>query len=113
MYFVQVWPSLSDEGAEDECYDSRAARDFVGRYDGVPDATTLAGFRHLIEENGVDELYFEAVAERLDQAGLMSHGVTVVDSTIIESTKSTKNESGGRDPKMHQTKRGESWHHGM
>ena len=113
MYFVQVWLNLSDEGTEDECYDSRAVGDFVGRYDGVPGATTLAGFRHLIEENGVDELYFEAVAERLDQAGLMSHGVTVVDSTIIESTKSTKNERGERDPEMHQTKKGKNWHHGM
>ena len=43
----------------------------------------------------------------------MSHGVTVVDSSVIESTKSTKNESGWRDPKMRQTKKGESWHHGM
>ena len=113
MYFVQVWLNLSDEGTEDECYDSRAARDFVGCYDGVPDATTLANFRHLIEDEKVDELYFEAVVERLDQAGLISHGITVVDSTIVESTKSTKNERGERDPKMHQTKKGESWRHGM
>ena len=113
MYFVQVWLNLSDEATEDECYDSRAVRDFVGCYDGVPDATTLANFRHLVEDNDIDVLCFDAVVERLDQAGLISHGGTVIDSTIIESTKSTKNESGERDPEMHQTKKGKNWHHGM
>ena len=72
MYFVQVWLNLSDEATEDECYDSLAVRDFVGCYDGVPDATTLANFRHLIEDEHIDELYFEAVVERLDEAGLIS-----------------------------------------
>lgn len=111
--FVQVWPDLSDEATEDECYDSLAVRDFVGCYDGVPDATTLANFRHLIEDNHVDEPCFDAVVERLDEAGLISHGGTVIDATIVESTKSTKNATGERDPEMHQAKKGKNWHHGM
>lgn len=87
-------------------------RDFVGCYDGVPDATTLANFRHLIEDEHIDELYFEAVVERLDEAGLISHGGTVIDATIVESTRSTKNATGERDPETHQAKKGKRRHHG-
>ncbi len=38
---------------------------------------------------------------------------TVVDATIIAAPSSTKNSSGKRDPQMHQTKKGNQWHHGM
>jgi IS5 family transposase len=36
-----------------------------------------------------------------------------VDATIIAAPSSTKNESGERDPEMHQTKKGNQWHFGM
>jgi IS5 family transposase len=34
------------------------------------------------------------------------HGGTVVDASLIAAPKSTKNQSGERDPEMHQTKKG-------
>jgi IS5 family transposase len=41
------------------------------------------------------------------------HGGTVVDATIVAAPSSTKNQSGERDPEMHQTKKGNEWHYGM
>jgi IS5 family transposase len=37
----------------------------------------------------------------------------VVDATLIAAPSSTKNNSGKRDPQMHQTKKGNQWHFGM
>lgn len=36
-----------------------------------------------------------------------------MDATIIEAPSFTKNQSGQRDPEMHQTKKGNKWHFGM
>ena len=108
MYLLQIWFGLSDEGTEDAIYDSYAMRSFLGlnfMMEQVPDATTLLKFRHLLEENGLCKALFEDINARLEKAGLMMHGGTIVDATIIQSTSSTKNKSGERDPEMHQTTR--------
>lgn len=116
MYLMQNWFNLSDAGIEDAIYDSYAMRsfmhlDFLAQQ--VPDATTLLHFRHLIEENGTGERIFADVKARLDRAGLIMHGGTIVDATIIAAPSSTKNQEGKRDPEMHQTKKGNQWYHGM
>ena len=116
MYLLQIWFNLSDEGLEDAIYDSYAFRQFIGinfLEEQVPDATTLLKFRHLLEENHVGETLFNDIKERLEKAGLMMRGGTIVDATIIHSTPSTKNKEGKRDPEMHQTKKGNQWYHGM
>ena len=113
MFLVQAWLNLSDEGCEDACYDSLAVRDFVGCWDGVPDATTLANFRHLVEREGLDRAIFDSVVSRLEEAGMMMHGGSVIDATIVSAPSSTKNARGGRDPEMHQTRKGRQWYHGM
>lgn len=109
MYLMLVWFNLADETIEDAIYDSYAMRSFM-RIDfctrQVPDATTLLKFRHLLEENKIGEMIFADVNSRLDAAGLMMHGGTIVDATIIASSGSTINKSGKRDPEMHQTKKG-------
>lgn len=116
MYLMQGWFSLSDEGIEDAIYDSYAMRTFM-RLDflneQVPDATTLLHFRHLIEEHEIGERIFADVKARLEQAGLLMHGGSIVDATIIAAPSSTKNREGKRDPEMHQTKKGNQWYHGM
>lgn len=116
MYLMQNWFSLSDEGIEDAIYDSYAMRSFMHLdflTEQVPDATTLLHFRHLIEENKIGEMIFSDVKDRLEKAGLMMHGGTIVDATIIAAPSSTKNKEGKRDPEMHQTKKGNQWYHGM
>ena len=116
MYLLQIWFNLSDEGLEDAIYDSYAMRNFVGinfLEEQVPDATTLLKFRHLLEGHNLGEAIFNDIKERLQQAGLMMRGGTIVDATIIHSTPSTKNKEGKRDPEMHQTRKGNQWYHGM
>ncbi len=116
MYIAQQCFGLSDEGAEDALYDSQAIRGFVGielSRDAVPDATTLLKFRHLLEEHKLTECIFTAINVHLSSKGLMLKEGTVVDATIIAAPSSTKNQSEGRDPEMHQTKKGNQWHFGM
>lgn len=116
MYLMQNWFNLADEAIEDAIYDSYAMRlfmhlDFLEKQ--VPDATTLLKFRHLLEREKIGEKIFADVNQRLDAAGLIMHGGTIVDATIIASTPSTKNKDKKRDPEMHQTKKGNQWYHGM
>lgn len=116
MYLMQNWFTLSDEGIEDAIYDSYAMREFMQIdffTEQVPDATTLLHFRHLIEDNKIGEMIFNDVKSRLDKAGLIMHGGTIIDATIIQAPSSTKNKDGKRDPEMHQTKKGKQWYHGM
>ena len=116
MYLLQNWFNLSDVGVEEAIYDSYAMRSFM-RIDfsseQVPDATTLLKFRHLLEEHHIGEKIFEDVKSHLEKAGLIMHGGTIVDATIITAPSSTKNKDGQRDPEMHQTKKGNQWYHGM
>lgn len=116
MYLMQNWFNLSDAGIEDAIYDSYAMRSFMHinfLEEQVPDATTLLHFRHLIEQNHIGQKIFDDVKDRLDRAGLIMHGGTIVDATIISAPSSTKNKDGKRDPEMHQTKKGNQWYHGM
>jgi len=116
MYFLQIWFSLSDEMTEESIYDSHAMRKFMRVSFGneqAPDATTLLKFRHLLEENNLCEKLFKDLNERLESNGCVMRGGSIVDATIIKAPSSTKNESGKRDPEMHQTKKGNEWHFGM
>lgn len=109
MYLMQIWFSLSDEGMEDAIYDSYAMRSFLNidfLKEQVPDATTLLKFRHLIEEQGIGQQIFADVNSRLETAGLIMHGGTIVDATLIAAPSSTKNKEGKRDEEMHQSKKG-------
>ena len=108
MYFMQSWFNLSDEGMEEAIYDSYAMRSFLKINfidEQVPDATTLLKFRHLLEKHHIGEKIFQDVNDRLEKAGLIMHGGSIVDATIIAAPSSTKNKDGKRDPEMHQTKR--------
>ena len=116
MYLMQVWFSLSDVGIEEACIDIWPMRTFL-KLDSVdaqvPDATTLANFRHIIEKNKIDKALFDGLTKTLLEGGVMYKGGTIVDATFIEPTSSTKNATGKRDPEMHQAKKGKNWHHGM
>ena len=116
MYLLQCWFNLSDEGLEDAIYDSYAFRSFMKIdfiEEQVPDATTLLKFRHLLEQHKIGENIFADVNARLESAGFIMHGGSIVDATIISAPSSTKNREGKRDPEMHQTKKGNQWYHGM
>lgn len=94
MYLLQIWFNLSDEGTEDAIYDSYSMKRFLRlnfTNESVPDANTLGNFSHLMEENSLSEKIFEDVKNRLDCAGLLMLGGTIVDATIISAPSSTKN----------------------
>ena len=116
MYITQQCFGLSDEGIEDAICDSQAIRALVGvdlAREAAPDATTLLKFRRLLETHSLTERIFAAINLLLASKGLMLKEGTVVDATIIAAPSSTKNREGGRDPEMHQTKKGNQWHFGM
>jgi len=116
MYLVANWFNLADEACEEALYDMAAFRDFCGIDLGrerVPDATTLLGFRHLLEKHKLGAAMFAKVGELLLANGLKLSGGTIVDATLIAAPSSTKNQSGSRDPEMHPTKKGNQWHFGM
>lgn len=79
----------------------------------VPDETTLCKFRHLLEANGLNKLFFDAINRVMVATGHMMKGGTIVDATIINAPGSTKNAEKQRDPEMHQTKKGNEWRFGM
>lgn len=79
----------------------------------VPDATTLLAFRHLLERHELGKAIFEAQNEIFDAHGWIMRGGSIVDATLIAAPSSTKNVTGGRDPEMHQTRKGNQWYFGM
>jgi len=116
MYFVANWFNLADQACEEALYDVPVFRDFcridLGR-EGVPDATTLLKFRHLLERHELGAALFAKVGELLQANGLKLSGGTIVDATLIAAPPSTKNEQQSRDPEMHQSKKGNQWYFGM
>jgi IS5 family transposase len=116
MYFLQHWFNLSDPAVEEALYDSPTMRALVGIDLGrepVPDETTVCKFRHLLEQQALDQQLFEEVGRHLRAQGLTVSTGTIVDATIIAAPSSTKKATGTRDPEMHQTKKGQQWYFGM
>ncbi|GDY23822.1 IS5 family transposase [Verrucomicrobiota bacterium] len=116
VYFLQQWYGLADEALEDALDDSQALQQFA-RIDlsaeGVPDATTLLNFRHLLERHDLCQGLFRAINADLTARGLLLREGTLVDATLIAAPPSTKNLKRERDPEMHQTKKGNQWYFGM
>jgi IS5 family transposase len=79
----------------------------------VPDATTLLKFRRLLETHDLCKGLFTAINADLAERGLLLREGTQVDATLIAAASSTKNQKHGRDPEMHQTKKGNQWYFGM
>src|SRR5260370_16879737 len=112
VYFVQQWFNLSDPGVEEALYESAVLRRFVGVDLGVapaPDETTICRFRYLLEKHELGGQMLDAVNHHLDRKGIHIATGTIVDATIIHAASSTKNQSGKRDPEMHQTRKGRQW----
>lgn len=116
VYFLQQWYGLADEALEDAIYDSQAMRLFVGVdlcSEGVPDATTLLKFRHLLETHDLTHGILEEINAMLSEKKCQMKEGTILDATLIAAPSSTKNEKRERDPAMHQTRKGNQWYFGM
>jgi IS5 family transposase len=116
IHFMQQWFTLSDPAMEEALHEVALFREFAGLDNWstrLPDESTILRFRHLLERHKLAEQMLATVNELLRAKGLLLKAGTVVDATLIAAPSSTKNASGGRDPEMHQTKKGNQWHFGM
>jgi len=115
LHLLQQLFGLSDFAMEEALFDTPLYRSFagLGNTDRLPDRVSILRFRHLMEGHDLAKQFFETVNAMLRAKGLMLQSGTVVDATIIAAPSSTKNSTGKRDPEMHQTKKGNQWHHGM
>jgi IS5 family transposase len=116
IHFMQQWFGLSDPAMEEALFDVPLYREFAGLDNGnvrLPDESTILRFRHLLETHKLAGPMLAAVNDVLRDKGLMLRIGTVVDATLISAPSSTKNDSGQRDPEMHQTKKGNQWYFGM
>lgn len=116
IYCLQQWYQLSDPAMEEAIYDRVSFQrflqvDLLG--DAVPDETTILNFRHLLEENDLQEKIFKKINQDLEHKGLLMKKGTIVDATLINSPKSTKNSEKKRDPEMSSTKKNNQWYFGM
>jgi IS5 family transposase len=101
---------------EEALFDVPLYREFAGLDNGnvrLPDESTILRFRHLLETHKLAGPMLATVNDVLRDKGLMLRIGTVVDATLISAPSSTKNDSGQRDPEMHQTKKGNQWYFGM
>ena len=115
VHCMQLFYNLSDPMMEDSLYEIESMRRFAGiqHPDPIPDETTILKFRHLLEKHQLGACIFELINQHLESQGLLLREGTIVDATIISAPTSTKNQSGQRDPEMHQTKKGNQWYFGM
>lgn len=114
-YLVQNFFSLSDEATEDAVCDILSVRKFVGisTNDGdIPDKSTICRFRNLLTEHGLQEKLFEQVVHSLSEKGLIMKKGTIVDSTIIESSTSKRNQEKSHDKESAWTKKAGNYKHG-
>jgi IS5 family transposase len=111
---MQLFYNLSDPAMEDALYEIESMRKFAGlKLHRLPDETTILNFRHFLEHHGLGKVLFKEVNKHLEKNGLILREGSIVDATIISAPSSTKNNTGQRDPEMHQTKKGNEWHFGM
>ena len=116
IHLLQQFFGHSDPAMEEALHDIPLYREFAHLDAGItrlPDESTILRFRHLLEEHGLGQQILATINAKLIERGLMLKTGTVVDATLISAPSSTKNDSGLRDPEMHQTKKGKQWHFGM
>ena len=114
IYVLQMVYNVADMAVAAEVIDSRAFSEFCGvtSSNQVPNGDTIGRFRNILIRNGMQEKLFADVVSRLKTRGLMLMKGTIVDSTLISSPSSTKNEKKERDPEAHQVKKGNQWYFG-
>lgn len=116
IHFMQHWFKLSDPAMEEALHDVPAFRDFAGLShwdESIPSESSILRFRHLLERHKLADQILATVNALLQAKGLQLKAGTVVDATLIAAPSSTKNQSGERDPEMHQSKKGNQWYFGM
>lgn len=115
VHSMQLFYNLSDPAMEDALYEIESMRQFAGLRlsERLPDETTILNFRHFLEQHKLGNKIFDTINQHLSEQGLILREGSIVDATILSAPSSTKNQSGERDPQMHQTRKGNQWYFGM
>lgn len=101
---------------EEALYDTLMLHEFAGLDAGdakSPEERTVLRFRHLLETHNLNLRILDTISATLAAMGQLLKSGTVVDATLIAAPSSIKNNSGERNPEMHQTKKGNHWHFDM
>ena len=72
--FLQQWFALSDEAVEDALHDVQVYRAFAGidpGTTGIPDATKVLRFRHLLESHGLAAVLLATVNGVLEKRSIL------------------------------------------
>ena len=101
VHFLQQWFALSDEAAEDALHDFQAYQAFAGidpGTTGIPDATTILRFRHLLERHDLATTLLDTVNALPGARGLMSRQGTLVDAKLARAPRRTRDQTSMRPP---------------
>ena len=116
IHLMQQGASLSDPAMEDALIEVPVMRRFAGidiMSERILEETTILAFGHLLGKHDLGQKIFEAVKAHLKSRGMAMKQGTIIDATLIAAPTSTKNKQGEREPKMHQTQKGNQWLYGM
>lgn len=78
----------------------------------APDESTIGKFRHLMEKHKLGSQLFHLVNIYPEENGLKPNRDAIVNATIIDAPRSTKNKARQRDPHMESTHKGNQWYFG-
>lgn len=113
---MQQWFKLSYPAMEEAQHDVPAFCDFAGlsHWDEyIPSGSSILRFRHLLGRHKLADQILATVNALLQAKGLQLEAGTALDATLIAAPTSTENESGERDPDMHQSNKGNQWYFGV
>ena len=116
IHCLQQWFNLSDPAMEEAIYDRNSFQKFLNLdliSQTVPDESSILNFRHFLEKHSLATLMFVEINKYLEEQGFIMREGTLVDATIIEAPKSTKNKDKKRDSEMSSTKKGNNYYFGM
>lgn len=116
IYFLQQFYELWDLAMEEAIYDRLSFQEFLWvdtLSNNIPDETTILNFRHLLEENKLQDTFFDEILSLLKEKWYFFTRWTIVDATIIKASSHTKNEERKRDPEMSSTKKNNNYYFWM
>jgi IS5 family transposase len=89
VMLLQHLYGLSDPQAEAQLKDRLSFQKFalIGAHDAVPDETTICRFRQRMIQCGLQETLLQMLNERLETRGYIVKRTTLVDATLLESTR--------------------------
>jgi transposase, IS5 family len=99
IMILQHLYGLSDPQAEEQLKDRLSFQKFVqlGAEEAVPDETTICRFRQRLIECGLHEQLLELLNGQLEARGYIVKQTTLVDATIIESSRKRPDRQAARE----------------